>query len=66
VPEGLIKRLNDTPKDEVADEGIKICLEIIEQVRTIKGIAGIHIMAIEWEHKVPEIIEAAGLYPRPS
>jgi len=66
VPEELIKRLNGIPKDNVADEGIKICLEIIEQVRSIKGVAGIHIMAIEWEHRVPEIVEAAGLYPRPS
>jgi methylenetetrahydrofolate reductase (NADPH) len=49
----------------VADEGIKICLEIIERVRQIKGVAGVHIMAIEWEQKVPEIVEAAKLYPRP-
>jgi len=66
VPDELIKRLNGVPKEHVAEEGIKMCLEIIEQVRAIKGIAGIHIMAIEWEHKVPEIVEAAGLFPRPS
>jgi methylenetetrahydrofolate reductase (NADH) len=32
----------------------------------MKGIAGIHLMAIEWEHKVPEIAEKAGLLPRPT
>jgi methylenetetrahydrofolate reductase (NADPH) len=31
----------------------------------MKGIAGIHLMAIEWEERAPEIIKAAGLLPRP-
>lgn len=47
------------------EEGMKICLEVIEQVREIKGIAGVHIMAVEWEEAVPEIVRQAGLYPRP-
>jgi len=51
--------------DAVAEEGIRICIEQIEQVREIEGIAGIHLMAIEWEEKVPQIVEAAGLLPRP-
>ncbi len=65
VPEEHIDRLKSVPKEKVAEEGIKICLEIIERVRNIKGVAGIHIMAIEWEDKVAEIVKAAGLYPRP-
>jgi methylenetetrahydrofolate reductase (NADPH) len=44
---------------------VKICIEIIERVKAIKGVAGIHIMAIEWEQIVPEIVQAARLYPRP-
>lgn len=47
------------------EEGIKICVEIIQQVREIPGVAGIHIMAIEWEDAVPVIVEKAGLLPRP-
>lgn len=47
------------------EEGIKICLEVIEQVKEIKGIAGIHIMAVEWEEAVPEIVKETRLYPRP-
>jgi methylenetetrahydrofolate reductase (NADPH) len=66
VPEELITRLKGVPKENVAEEGIKMCVEMIQQVKAIKGIAGIHLMAIEWEQKVPEIIKAAGLYPRPS
>jgi len=31
----------------------------------MKGGAGVHLMAIEWEHKVPEITERAGVLPRP-
>lgn len=65
VPEEQIERLKGVPKEKVAEEGIKIAVETIERVRAIKGVAGVHIMAIEWEEKVPEIVKAAGLHPRP-
>ncbi len=42
-------------------EGIKICVELIQQLKEIKGVAGVHIMAIEWEEAVPEIVRRAGL-----
>jgi methylenetetrahydrofolate reductase (NADPH) len=66
VPEGLIERMSRVPKDKQADEGIKIAVETIQKVREIKGVSGIHLMAIEWEHKVPEILDAAGLGNRPA
>ena len=66
VPDEIVKRLADTPKEKQAEEGIKICVESIERLKEVKGVAGFHIMAIEWEEKVPEIVERAGLYPRPS
>ena len=53
------------PKEKVVEEGIKIAIETIERLRAIKGVAGVHIMAIEWEEKVPEIVQAAKLLPRP-
>jgi len=65
IPEELIKRLEGVPKEQASSEGIKICLETIQELRAIKGLHGIHIMAIEWEEKVPEIVKVAGLYPRP-
>ncbi|HNS15456.1 MAG TPA: methylenetetrahydrofolate reductase [Syntrophorhabdaceae bacterium] len=65
VPDDLIRRMQDTPKEKQAEEGIRICLEAIEKIRGIKGVSGIHIMAIEWEQMVPEIVRSAGLYPRP-
>lgn len=65
VPDAVVDRLRSVPKEEVSKEGIKVCVEIINQVREIKGVAGIHLMAIEWEEIVPEIVEQAGLLPRP-
>ena len=65
VPDGVIERLQGVTKEQVSGEGIKLCVDIINQVREIEGVAGIHLMAIEWEEIVPEIVEAAGLMPRP-
>jgi methylenetetrahydrofolate reductase (NADPH) len=65
VPDDIIKRLAGVPKEKQADEGIQICLEQIEELKQEEGIRGFHIMAIEWEEKVPDIVERAGLYPRP-
>jgi len=65
VPESLIQRVAGVPKEKQAAEGIKIAVETIQQVREMKGVAGIHLMAIEWEERVPEILEAAGLAKRP-
>ncbi len=48
------------------EEGIKICIELIQQLREIEGVAGVHVMAIEWEEAVKPIVEGAGLYPRPT
>ena len=65
VPEELIKRLSGVPKDKQAEEGITIAVEAIQRLKECKGVSGFHIMAIEWEEKVPEIVERSGLYPRP-
>jgi len=66
VPDDVIKRIADTPKEKQAEEGIKICIESIQRLKEVKGVAGFHIMAIEWEEKVPGIVQEAGLYPRPT
>lgn len=65
VPNSVIKRLQGVEKKKVADEGIKIACEQIEEFKTMKGVAGVHLMPIEWEHKVPEIAERAKMLPRP-
>ena len=65
VSESLIKRMAGVPKEKAIDEGIKICLETIAELHEIEGVSGVHIMAIEWEEIVGEIVESAGLLPRP-
>ena len=65
VPDEIVKRIADAPKEKQAEEGIKFLCEQVEEMREIEGVAGIHLMAIEWEHKVPEILEQAKLLPRP-
>ncbi|MFH1113667.1 MAG: methylenetetrahydrofolate reductase [Pseudomonadota bacterium] len=66
VPDELLDRMKGTPKESQAEEGIKIAVETIQQLREMKGIAGVHIMAIEWEEKVGVIAEKSGLLPRPA
>ena len=65
IPNEVVDRLRKTPKEKKREEGKRICVEIIQQVREIEGVAGIHIMAYRQEELVAEIIEEAGLLPRP-
>jgi methylenetetrahydrofolate reductase (NADPH) len=59
VPGYYVERMSRA--EDPKAEGINICVEQIQRLRNIEGVAGVHIMAIEWEEKVPEIVEKAGL-----
>jgi CO dehydrogenase/acetyl-CoA synthase delta subunit len=63
VTDEVIERLKGAKDPK--EEGINICVDIIKQVSEIPGVAGVHVMAIEWEQAVPEIVSLAGLSPRP-
>ena len=76
VPDALIKRMGGA-KEAAGDdkkqaklnqeeEGVKIAVELIEQIREIPGVKGVHVQAIEWEEIVPKVFERAGLLPRPA
>jgi methylenetetrahydrofolate reductase (NADPH) len=65
VPDEVIDRIKGVERKKQADEGIRMACEQIEEFKETKGIAGVHLMAIEWEHKVPEIAERAKMLPRP-
>ena len=65
VPEAVINRMAGVSKEKAVEEGLKICLETIAELRDIEGVHGVHIMAIEWEDIVGEIVQSAGLTPRP-
>jgi methylenetetrahydrofolate reductase (NADPH) len=64
VPDSVVQRLRGVPSDRVQEEGKALCAEIIQQVREIPGVAGVHIMAFSWEESIPEILERAGLGAR--
>jgi methylenetetrahydrofolate reductase (NADPH) len=64
VPESVVQRLKGVPADRVPAEGIALCAEIIQQVREIPGVAGVHIMAFGWEEIIPEILVRAGFSQR--
>jgi len=76
IPESLITRMEHVrssagddkkkAREDQEEEGIKITVELIEHVREIPGVRGVHLQAIEWEHRVPEILKRAGLIPRPA
>jgi 5,10-methylenetetrahydrofolate reductase len=63
VPDSLVRRMEQA--SNVKEEGVKIILEIVQQIREIPGVHGVHIMAVGWEEIVPEIVSKSGLMPRP-
>jgi 5,10-methylenetetrahydrofolate reductase len=63
IPDELVTRMEQA--SDAKQEGVNIACEIIEQIRDIPGVRGIHIMAVAWEEIVPEIVERVGLLPRP-
>jgi len=64
VPDELVERLKNA--EDPKREGVEICIEQIKYIKeNIKGVHGVHVMAIAWEEVVPEIVERSGLYPRP-
>jgi methylenetetrahydrofolate reductase (NADPH) len=65
IPDEIVERLRKTPSEKKQEVGKQICVEIIQQVREIDGVAGVHVMAYRQEELVAEIIEEAGLLPRP-
>lgn len=63
VPKELVDRMADAKDPK--EEGVKICVETIEQLKEVEGIHGIHIMAVAWEDIVPRLVEESGGMPRP-
>jgi methylenetetrahydrofolate reductase (NADPH) len=66
IPDMIIERLkNVRNREEAAEEGMKIAVETIKQLKEIEGVAGVHIMTLQREELIPKICSAANLYPRP-
>jgi 5,10-methylenetetrahydrofolate reductase len=65
VPGWVIERMEARPSEDQKAEGVRIALEIVEQVRDIPGVRGVHLMTINHEEAIPQVVEASGLLPRP-
>ncbi len=63
VPESLIDRI--TKSKDPDEEGIRVCIEQVKELREIGGIHGIHLMRVDREEKIARIVDGAGLFPRP-
>jgi len=61
IPDSAIQRMRDAKDGE--EEGINMAVDIINEVREIEGVAGIHIMTVSWEASIPEILKRAHLTP---
>jgi len=66
VPDEVVERMSGVPKEKQPEEGINICVESIQRLKEVEGVRGFHVMAIEWEEMVPEIVKRSGLHPRPT
>jgi methylenetetrahydrofolate reductase (NADPH) len=59
IPDAVIDRLKGAQKQKL--EGMRLCIELIQQIREIKGVSGVHVMAYRQEETVAEIIDASGV-----
>jgi methylenetetrahydrofolate reductase (NADPH) len=66
IPEEVIRRIKGVAPKGQREEGLRMAVETVQALREIPGMKGVHIMAIEWEEAVPQIVERAGLLPRPA
>jgi len=66
VPDEVLRRMERCPQDRQSEEGARLALEIIEQLREMPGISGIHLMSIRGEEAILRVVEEAGLLPRPA
>ena len=63
IPDRHMKRM-EAAGDGAAEEGVQIALEIIQAIKNIQGLNGIHLMAVGWEEIVPRIVTESGLLPK--
>ena len=64
IPDSIYNRMKNATDPK--DEGYKISIELINEIKKIKGVHGIHITALFWEDIVPSLVKETGFYPRSS
>jgi methylenetetrahydrofolate reductase (NADPH) len=63
MPESVIERMQRAADSEA--EGIALAAELVNELLSIEGVAGVHIMSVDWTRAIPRVVEQAGLLPRP-
>lgn len=66
VPDETITRMEGVAAEHQPEEGVRMAIEIVQQLREMHGIAGVHVMSINWDEAIPRVVEGSGLLPRPS
>jgi methylenetetrahydrofolate reductase (NADPH) len=64
IPDYMINRMSGA--EDPKEEGVTMAVELINQLKNIEGVAGIHLMPVMWESIIPTVVERAGLLPRPT
>ncbi len=59
IPDTVVRRLRAA--DDQKEEGVQICVDLIQEMQEIEGVHGVHIMAFRQEHRVAEIVERSGV-----
>ncbi|WP_339816990.1 methylenetetrahydrofolate reductase [uncultured Paracoccus sp.] len=59
IPDAVIARMERAA--DPGEEGKRLCIELIQQIRAIAGVSGVHVMAYRREHLVSEIIAQSGV-----
>ena len=63
LPDSVFDRMKNA--EDPKQEGYDIALELIGEIKKIKGVHGLHITALFWEDIVPSLVKESGLHPRP-
>jgi methylenetetrahydrofolate reductase (NADPH) len=66
VPDDVVRRLEGVPADRQEEEGVRIAVELCEEIRRMPGVAGLHLMSIKGDHAIVRVVEELGLLPRPA
>jgi len=66
VPDAVIDRMESVPPERQGQEGVRIAIELVRELREISGIRGVHLMGVRSQAAILQVIEEAGLLPRPT
>ena len=64
IPDAVVQRLTSVPEDKFAQEGVNLCAEIVQALREVPGLSGVHLMAGNLEEFLPEVLTKSGLGQR--